>query len=149
MTYARSATVWLGGIALLAAALLETISVIGRHIGLPFHGSIELIQAAVLVAGSVALVIATARGSHARVRLLLDRLPAGARLAGERACAAAVALAFLLVFAGSVWIAVDLWNGHERSELIGVPWRALRLFANFCLPMAAIAAVWPAREPRP
>ena len=149
MTYARSAPVWLGGIALLTAALLESISVIGRHIGLPFHGSIELIQAAVLVSGSVALVIATARGSHARVRLLLDRLPVGARLAGERACSAAVALAFLLVFAGSVWIAVDLWNGHERSELIGVPWRTLRLFANLCLPIAATAAVWPKRELRP
>lgn len=148
MTGARYATVWLGGIALLTAALLDTLSVIGRHVGLPFHGAIEAIQAAVLVAGSVSLVIATTRGSHARVRLILDRLPPVARLVGEKACAVAVALAFLLVFCGSLWIAIDLWGGHERSELLGVPWRALRLFANLCLPVAAIAAIWPVREPR-
>lgn len=141
MTGVRTLIVWLGGLALLAAAFVDTVSVIGRHIGLPLHGAIELIQAAVLVSGSIALVFATLHASHARVGLVLDRLPGLARRVGEFSCAVAVALAFVLLFVGSLWIAIDLWGGHERSELLGVPWWAMRLFANACLLIAAVAAL--------
>ena len=42
------AAIWLGGIALLAATAIDTLAVIGRHLGIPVTGSIELMQAAVL-----------------------------------------------------------------------------------------------------
>ena len=35
---------WIGGAALLAAMSIDTLAVIGRYIGLPLRGSIELIE---------------------------------------------------------------------------------------------------------
>ena len=74
MTSLRSVMIWTGGIALLAATALDTLAVVGRQVGFALHGAIELIQAAVLVAGSIALIAATAARNHARVRLVVDRL---------------------------------------------------------------------------
>ena len=51
--------IWTGGAALLAATAIDTIAVIGRQVGYSVHGAIELIQAAVLAAGAVALIAAT------------------------------------------------------------------------------------------
>ena len=129
-----------GGGALLAAAGIDTISVIGRHIGLPFLGSIELVQAAVLIAGSASLVAATLAGSHAVVRLVVDRLPAKMRGALSWANSLASALLFLGLLAGSVWITVDMWGGHEESELLRVPYIPLRLIC--CGSLAAVALVF-------
>jgi TRAP-type transport system small permease protein len=39
-------------------------------------------------------------------------------------CACALILALL---AGSAWIASDLWQGHEESELLRIPYRPLRV----------------------
>ncbi len=133
--------IWLGGLALLAATLLDTFAVIGRNVGFALHGVIEMIQAAVLVAGGVALVMATLAGSHARVHLLLDRLPAPRKALAERICALITALFFAAILAGSAWLAMDLWSSHELSELVGVPWRWLRLFANLCLLAAVLLLV--------
>lgn len=140
MSTIRSAAIWTGGIALLVATFADTIAVIGRHIGVPFHGSIELIQAAVLVAGSIALVIATVEANHARVRLIVDRLRGRPREWVSRLSDLFTALVFAAMLAGCAWIAADLWSGHEVSEVLGVPWRAMRLFANVALAAGAIVA---------
>ena len=42
----RRLLIWFGGIAMLAATAVDTLSVIGRNAGLPIVGSIELVQAA-------------------------------------------------------------------------------------------------------
>jgi TRAP-type C4-dicarboxylate transport system permease small subunit len=123
----------IGGAALLAAMSIDTLAVIGRYAGLPLRGSIELIEPMVLVSGSVGLVLATLAANHAKVRLVIERLGEGTRDMLERLWEFSSLLFFLCLLAGSTWIAADLWNGHEVSELIGVPWRVLRLFANFCL----------------
>ena len=133
--------VWLGGGALLAATAIDTLAVIGRQVGLPVEGSIEAIQVAVLAAGSLALLAATAARSHAQVHLVVDRLGEDARDIARRLCALALALFLLALLAGSGWIAADLWHAHEESELLGVPWRWLRLFANAALLTAALAAL--------
>lgn len=135
----RHALVWLGGAALVAATATDTLSVIGRQVGWPVHGAIEMIQAAVLISGGLSLVLATVAGNHARVHFVLDRLSEGTRAVAQRLCDLAVALFFTALLIGAVWIAADLWNGHEMSELIGVPWVALRAFANLCL--AAVVGV--------
>jgi TRAP-type transport system small permease protein len=135
------ALIWLGGLALLAATLLDTVAVVGRNVGFALHGVIEMIQATVLVAGGVAIVMATLAGSHARVHLLLDRMPAPRKALAERLCALASALFFTAILAGSVWLAADLWAAHEVSELVGVPWRWLRMFANLCLLAAVLVLV--------
>jgi len=129
-----------GGGALLAAAGVDTISVIGRHIGLPLLGSIELVQAAVLIAGSASLVAATLAASHAVVRLVVDRLPAKMRGVLNWVNGLASALLFLGLLTGSVWIMADMWGGHEESELLRLPYIPLRLIC--CASLATVALIF-------
>ena len=75
----------IGGTALLIAMSVDALAVVGRHSGLPFLGSIEIVQAAVLISGASAMLIATLAGVHARVHLLVDRLWPHLRTALERA----------------------------------------------------------------
>ncbi len=131
--------IWLGGIALLLAVATDAIAVIGRHVGFPLTGSIELMQAVILVSGALSLVVATIEQSHARVRLLVDKLSGNWRDIADRLSSALTMLFYLALLAGSVWLAADLWNGSEQSEWLGVPWRVLRLIANLCLLAAALA----------
>jgi hypothetical protein len=65
---------YLGAAALLFAMAVEAIAVLGRHIGVPLWGSIELVQVGILVASSTALLSATLANKHARVRILTDRV---------------------------------------------------------------------------
>lgn len=132
MSALRSLMIWTGGAALLAATAIDTIAVIGRQAGFAIHGAIELIQAAVLVAGALALVLATAAGTHAQVRIVVERF-GRARPWVERLSELLAALFFAALLAGSVWLAADLWNSHEISEVAGVPWRWMRLAANLAL----------------
>lgn len=135
---------WLGGLALIAATLINVGAVVGRRIGLPLHGAIELVQVCVLIAGTLSLLRATALEAHARIHLVLDRIPAGARALAERFCALIAALFFSALLAGSLWIQSDLWNAHESSEVIGVPWLALRLIANLGLGFMTLLCLWQA-----
>jgi len=141
----RAALIWIAGGALLVAMLVDTLAMIGRQIELPLIGSIELVQAAVLLAGSGALIVATLDAAHARVNLLLDRLSGRQRRWFERAHALAAALLFAALLAGSIWIGFDLWNGHEESELLRIPYRPLRVtivLAFFVLLLLALRRAW-------
>lgn len=149
MTALRTAVTLTGGMALLAATGIDAISVIGRHVGLPFRGSIELVQLAVLVAGTLALLVATVDRSHAKVHLLVDRMSDAARASLDRVSALLGALFFAALLAGSVWLMADLWSGHEESEVIGVPWRWMRLFANGVLAAIVMALLSQAIRRRP
>ena len=140
MTVLRRIAVWTGGAALLAATAVDTLAVVGRNIGLPLVGSIELVQAAVLVAGVFGLIFATAGDDHARVRIVTDRLSRG-RAWVDVVGPLSMALFFAALLVGSVWLAADLWHGHERSELLGVSWRALRLIANLGLAACIVVAL--------
>lgn len=142
MKSAKDLTIIVGGLALLAATAVDTVAVIGRNIGLPLTGSIELMQAAVLVSGGIGLVIATIEQSHARVRLIVDRLSPKWRVLGDRASDALTAIFVLALLAGSAWLAADLWGAHEQSELLGIPWRLLRLIANLSLLAVCAILVW-------
>ena len=140
MTWLRRLAVWIGGAALIAATATDTLAVIGRNVGLPVVGSIELVQAAVLVSGIFGLIFATAGDDHARVRILTDRLGRGRALA-DVVGPLSMALFFAALLTGSVWLAADLWNGHERSEVLGVPWRVLRLITNLGLAACIVVAL--------
>jgi TRAP-type C4-dicarboxylate transport system permease small subunit len=117
----------IGGCALLVAMLTDTLAVVGRHTGIPLIGSIEVVQAAVLIAASSGLVLATLARVHAAVRLVLDHVSRRARsgLLCVNRLLGAVFFAALLV--GSIWIAADLWSSQEESELLKIPFRPLRL----------------------
>lgn len=144
----------LGSIALLLAMTTDAAAVVGRHIGVPLLGSIELVQACVVVAASSAMVGATLSRTHATVHILLERVSPGAKAVLERFGDLLSALLFAFLLAGSAWIASDLWDGHERTELLHLPLMALRLF--WCASAALIlglflirAVVGPKREGAP
>ena len=125
--------VWVAGGALLVAMATDTIAMLGRHLRMPLLGSIEIVQAAVLVASSGALLLATALDAHARVHLLQRRLTPRVRLGFERFSLVVAIALVLALLAGSLWITVDLWRGHEESELLRIPWRPLRVIVLLLL----------------
>ena len=117
-----------GAAGLLAAMGLDAAAVVGRHIGLPLLGSIELIRAAVVIAASSALVGVTLGESHATIHLLTERLPPGVRAALARATSLVCAAFFAWLAAGSIWVTAELWDGAEASEVLELPYKPLRLF---------------------
>jgi TRAP-type transport system small permease protein len=128
----RGLQAWLfyvGGCALLLAMSADAVAVIGRHIGIPLLGSIEVVQAAMLVASATALVFATLADKHAVVHLLIDRLSVRGRTVMRRFHSAVCAVFFLSLVVGGVWIALDLRGGYEESELLHIPFGPLRIIS--------------------
>jgi TRAP-type C4-dicarboxylate transport system permease small subunit len=119
--------VWVAGGALLLATATDTLAMLGRQLHQPLLGAIEIVQAAVLLASAGALLVVALEKGHARVHLLLNRLPHAPRALVERLHAVCAALFYLALLAGSAWMTVDLWNGHEESELLRLPYRPLRV----------------------
>ena len=87
-----------------------------------------------------AAVAAISASEPARVRLLVNRLDRSREWL-ERGSDLLTALFVLALLAGSGWLAIDLWSSHEVSEIAGVPWRWLRLFANLALAVVAALAL--------
>jgi TRAP-type C4-dicarboxylate transport system permease small subunit len=140
---AENCLFYLGAAALLFAVAVDAIAVIGRHIGRPLLGSIELMQAAILIAASAAIVSATLADKHAVVHLLIDRLSPRTRALMERFHAALCGIFFVALAAGSIWIAHDLRGGHEESELLHIPYAPLRVIS--IVSVAAVALIYAAR----
>jgi TRAP-type C4-dicarboxylate transport system permease small subunit len=118
---------YLGGIALLFAMAVDTLAVLGRHIGIPLPGSIELVQAAILVASSAAILSATMADKHARVHLVTNRMKGKPLVVLRRIQALLSILFFFALAAGSIWIFIDLWGGYEESEVLHIPFAPLRI----------------------
>lgn len=117
----------IGSIALLAAMATDALAVAGRHAGIVVLGSIEIVQACIVVVATSALVAATVLGAHARVLILLEKVSLGTARRLDRFADAASALVFVWLAAGSIWLASDLWSGVEITELLHIPLRWLRL----------------------
>jgi len=116
-----------GGAGLLGAMGIDTIAVLGRHIGVPLLGSIELVQAAILVASSTAMLSATLANKHAMVHILVNRLGPGSLVWVQRVQAAFSAMFFCSLAVGSIWIFLDLRGAHEESEVLHIPYAPLRI----------------------
>ncbi len=56
-----------------------------------------------------------------------------ARLGFERFSLLAAIGLVLALLAGSLWITIDLWHGHEESELLRIPWKPLRVIVLLLL----------------
>jgi TRAP-type C4-dicarboxylate transport system permease small subunit len=123
----RRALIWISGGGLLVAMAVDALAMLGRQVRIPLLGSIEIVEGAVLVAAAGALIIATMDNTHARVNLVSARLPGPVRKWLEKFHALAGVLLFSALLAGTVWIAADLWFGHEESELLHIPYRPLRI----------------------
>ncbi len=135
------------------ATAVDTLAMLGRHAKWPLLGAIEIVQVAVLIAGCGALILATADAVHARVHLLLNRLSPRWRASLERVHRWTGALFVVALFVGSAWLMLDLWQGHEESELLRLPYRPLRIVvvvATFVLFVLILRAVRPRSEvPKP
>jgi TRAP-type C4-dicarboxylate transport system permease small subunit len=123
----RTLLVWIPGGALLLAMTADTLAMLGRQVSVPLLGAIELVQASVLIAACGALLLAALEHAHARVHLLLDRMPGATREFLERMHAVSTSILYAALLVGSAWIAIDLWQGHEESELLRIPYRPLRV----------------------
>lgn len=137
----RSWLVWIAGGALLFAAAVDVLAMLGRQLRLPLIGSIELVEAAVLVAAAGALVVATVDGVHARVNLLIERMSQATRARVETLHTLAALALYAALLAGTVVIAVDLWSGHEESELLRIPYRPLRVATACCFAALLVLAL--------
>jgi TRAP-type C4-dicarboxylate transport system permease small subunit len=131
---------YVGAAGLLFAIGADALAVLGRHLGIPLLGSIELMQAAILLASSAAIVLATVAKKHAVVHLLIDRLSPRRRSVMERVHALLGAIFFAALAIGSVWIALDLRNGHEQSELLRIPFAPLRILS--IVAVLAVTAIY-------
>lgn len=137
----RSWLVWIAGGALLLAAAVDVLAMLGRQLRVPLLGSIELVEAAVLVAAAGALVVATLDGAHARVNLLIERMSRAARVRVETLHTLAAVVLHAALLAGTVVIAADLWSAHEESELLRIPYRPLRIVTAFCFAALVVLAL--------
>ncbi len=137
---AYRALVFMGGVPLLIAMSVDTVAVIGRLLRAPLNGSIEIVQFALLISGSLAILVATVAGTHVAVRLLFDRTRGRARIRLQRLIHIVAALYFLALLVGGVWLGIDAWYGYEQTEILGLPYRPLRIVAN--LSVAAVCVVF-------
>lgn len=131
---------YIGAGGLLTAMTVEAISVTGRALSSPLLGALEIIQTAILLTASAAMLSATLGKSHATVHLVTDRLPPGPKLWLQRFASFLSALFFLGLAAGALWLTIEYWNAQEESELLRIPFRPLRVIAF--LSVAAIAGVF-------
>lgn len=135
----------LGSAGLIMATAADALAVAGRHLGFRFIGSIELVQAAVVLLACAGMLAVTIGRGHASVHMVTERLRPVARIRLGRFAAVLSAGAFLALAAGSAWILVELWHGHEQTELLHLPLRWLRLlwvvFALF-IAFEFVRAAW-------
>jgi TRAP-type C4-dicarboxylate transport system permease small subunit len=147
-----------GGIGLLGATAIDSLAVTGRHAGVHLLGSIELVQAMVVLLSTSAMVIATLVRGHASVHIVTDRLAIPTRDRLGRLAALVSAAVFVLLVAGSIIVAHDLWHGFEETELLRLPIRWLRVIWIVAAAVIAVTflgqalrrpATGPVGEPKP
>ena len=124
---ARGPLFYIGAGGLVLAMAVETLAVLGRHVGIPLLGALELIQACILLMASAAMLSATLNKGHATVTLLTARVSDRARCFLHAFANLLSALFFVGLGAGALWLAVETWHDYEQSELLHIPFRPLRI----------------------
>jgi TRAP-type C4-dicarboxylate transport system permease small subunit len=138
-----------GAVGLIGAMLIDSIAVIGRHAGIPFTGSIELVQAFIVLGAASAIAYASLGATHAAVDLVFHRLPISAQHLAHRLAALLGFLFLLALVIGSAWIAWEYRDAGERTELLGIELKWLRLFWLACAVIAAAAMLAPVFGKKP
>ena len=136
----RGALFYIGAAGLLAMMLIEGVAVIGRHIGVPLMGALEIVQVAIVPAACASMLIATLHGTHAAVSMLTERMPAAAQVWTSRLGSVLAGLCFAALCAGSAWLAVEYWNSFEQTEVLHISFRPLRVVVTIAA--AALALVF-------
>lgn len=136
-----------GAVALLGAMAVDFASVVGRHLGLPFLGSIELVQVCVVTAASAALVGGTLSGAHAAVHVLTERMPVAHQRFWARFGAVLGTLFFAALAFGGAWLAADTFPGDERTDLLQLPFFPFRVI--WCAATGLTACLFAIQIARP
>lgn len=103
------------------AALVTVADVIGRRIGLPIDGVVDLVQLFVMAGAWLVMPFAFMTGAHVGVDFLVERMPrAPAVLFRSLATAVAVALLGLMVWYGYQTAEMRMMYG-DRSQQLGIP----------------------------
>jgi TRAP-type transport system small permease protein len=131
---------YIGAIGLMAAMIIEAIAVVGRQIGVPLLGALEIIQAAILLTATASMLSATLTKAHATVHLLVERLPARSQNVLRRLALLISSAFFVCLTVAATWLTIDAWNEFEHSELLHIPYRPLRVIT--VVMTAAVAIVF-------
>ena len=123
----------IGSLGLLIATGTDAVAVIGRHGNFSLLGSIEVVQAAIVLLAAASMVYATSRGEHATIHFLTDRLSDGKSAALVKLSSLISACFCLLLVVGCIWVSIESWSGYERSELLHIPYKWLRLVLIFAI----------------
>lgn len=129
---------FVGSVGLLVATLTDSIAVLGRHAGFALIGSIELVQMAIVLIASAAMIFATLHKAHAAVHILTERLEPATVGRLARVTDLVSALLFALMALGSAILISDLWDGYERTELLLIPLRGFRILFASALALVAL-----------
>jgi TRAP-type C4-dicarboxylate transport system permease small subunit len=135
----RGLLFYVGSAGLLCVMVVEAAAVLGRHVGMPVMGALEIVQVAIVPAACAGMLIATLRNAHAAVHLLTDRLPTAAGRWLERSGGVLAGVFFAAMCGGGAWLAAEYWNTYEQSEVLHIPFRPLRLLV--ALTGAALAVL--------
>jgi TRAP-type C4-dicarboxylate transport system permease small subunit len=137
-TQTRGPLFYVGAGGLLLAMVVETIAVLGRHAGIPLIGALEVIQACILLMASAAMLSATLNKGHATVTILTNRVSERARRCLQAFGHLLSAAFFLALATGAAWLAMDAWHEHERSEMLHIPFKPLRIISLLAASSIAI-----------
>ncbi len=128
--------IWLGSFALLATTLLVVISVLGRHLQIPLPGSVEMVEALIVLVASSSLLLATFDKAHAAARLFVEKMSPVTQQAVEKFGLLMGAIFIVALLIGSVWLIIEYWYAHEATHLLGIPIAPLRWL--FCASLLLI-----------
>ena len=135
------------------AALVTVADVLGRRVGLPIDGVVDLVQLLVMAGTWLVMPYAFMAGAHVGVDLLVASLPRGpALLLRALAAAAAFALLALMLWQGFETFRVRTMFG-DRSQQLGIPvawyWYPLLLGLGASLLGVALALLAETRREDP
>ncbi|GAB1256387.1 hypothetical protein NBRC116494_08890 [Aurantivibrio plasticivorans] len=116
-----------GAITLALTMLLVSASAIGRHFGLPLPGTVEIVEALILVTAAAGILSTTIERAHASAKLITELLPPSTRRFVE-----VLGLILGIIFCaglviGNTWLIYDVWGLQEASHLLGIPIVPLRI----------------------
>ena len=123
------------------AALVTVADVLGRRVGLPVDGVVDLVQLFVMAGAWLVMPFAFMTGAHVGVDLLVERMPrAPAVLLRAAAMSVAVVLLGLMLVYGYQTAAMRMMFG-DKSQQLGIPivWYWVPLILG--LGVSAIGAV--------
>lgn len=138
---------YLGASGLLIAMGIEAIAVAGRQIGIPLLGALEIIQTAILLTASAAMLSATLADAHATVKLLVERLSPRMQAILHRLALLISAAFFGCLAAAAAWLTMDAWHEFEHSELLHIPYRPLRVIVVVMTAAIALTLAYKAVRP--